>query len=770
MTDSILITQCLQNDFVMPLRRHQPLPNRLHVGYEEARRLMGDRPDEGPVARLMQWAQSADDDALQVIHIRDWHDAQDAQQRAHLERFGPHCLADSEGAAFAFPTDAAARASAVIVDSITLNDFLGTSLDAALAPYRDRPARVGLAGVWTEAKVTFLAYELRTRYPRLQLGVCSALTASSSRAQHFIALDQLQRLLGVEVFYSLGAFIEFLGGRGDDLPLFRWDERYPELRVDGDARIGDDDDQLLRHFFRDCRTAELSVLDGGFSGNLVLGTQSTDMHGHAQVAHVVKVGPVDSIAQERISFERIESVLGNSAPRITEFAERGGRGALKYRYASMGGGFSTTFQRRYLDGLDDDGVDAVLDTVFGEQLQRLYDAAQRESCDLLDYYAFDPRWADSVLGKVRDLVGERAQDERLSIAGRDVANPWQLYAHHLDALPDNSGDTVWFSYVHGDLNGANIIIDAQDNVWLIDFFHTHRGHVLKDLIKLENDLLYIFTPLPDDETLEEALRISDALLAVEDLAAEPPDADDIGLTTPALRRAWRTLRKLRSFYAALIDTDRDPEQSWIGMLRYAVHTLSFDESSRRQRLWALYTAGRASERIVKRRTGSKKLRVDWLDDELCSPGRVGLTLLPGRRDYKRVLEEDLTVLRAEGVTHVACFVPQWELERYGVGELLSAYDDAGLSTHHLPVMDQSVPTAEEMNRFNAWLEAAVQAGGRVLLHCVGGLGRSGTAAACWLRSRGHDAERSIGAVREARTARAIESERQVRFVRELQRR
>ena len=42
----VLITQCLQNDFVKPLAPYTPLPNLLHVGHEEARRLMGDDPAE----------------------------------------------------------------------------------------------------------------------------------------------------------------------------------------------------------------------------------------------------------------------------------------------------------------------------------------------------------------------------------------------------------------------------------------------------------------------------------------------------------------------------------------------------------------------------------------------------------------------------------------------------------------------------------------------------------------------------------------------------
>ncbi len=71
--EAILITQCLQTDFVQPLGRYNPLPNHLHIGYEEALRLMGENPAEGPVARTMKWAYSQPADMLKIIHIRDWH-------------------------------------------------------------------------------------------------------------------------------------------------------------------------------------------------------------------------------------------------------------------------------------------------------------------------------------------------------------------------------------------------------------------------------------------------------------------------------------------------------------------------------------------------------------------------------------------------------------------------------------------------------------------------------------------------------------------------
>lgn len=696
MAHSILITQCLQNDFVKPIRRFEPMPNLLHVGFEEARRLMGSDPDSGPVARVMRWAQERPDEELLLIHLRDGHDPADPRQRAHLEHYGPHCLTGTEGAEFAFGVEAPSGRVIPVVDSPNLNDFQGTGLSDLLAPFAGTRTRVGFVGVWTEAKVTFLAYELCTRYPEFELSTCSALTASSSRAKHFYALDQLEKLLGVRVFSSVGEFVDYLGG-DSDVELFTYDEAHPTLVADEGGELSEGDGKLIRYLFSDCREVRLKMLTGGFSGNVVLGTESIDQEGHVQVPHVVKIGPQELIGKERAAFERIESVLGNSAPRIADFADSGDRGAIKYRYASMGGGISTTFQRAYQGGMATAEIERVLRTVFEEQLGRLFAGAQRQRCDLLDYYEFDAKWAPSVRAKVVELVGQAGDEDVVRLTDAvSVPNVCRFYEEDLVTLPRNPGNSSWFATIHGDLNGANIILDAHGNTWLIDFFHAHRGHVLKDLVKLENDLLFIFCPIPDRATFDEAQGITDALVWVEDLSAELPEATELGLKSAELIRAWETLRLLRSFYRPLIRFDRDPLQVFIAALRYAVHTLSFDESTEWQRKWALAMAGRLAGEVARRRAGAIPLRIDWLDAIHTGPGRLGITILPGRRDYERDLDADLQVLQQEGVTHIACFASSAELHRYGVSDLLDAYRMSGFRVLHVPMVDQKVCSAEAM--------------------------------------------------------------------------
>jgi protein-tyrosine phosphatase len=344
-----------------------------------------------------------------------------------------------------------------------------------------------------------------------------------------------------------------------------------------------------------------------------------------------------------------------------------------------------------------------------------------------------------------------------------VPNIATFYEKSLDSLP-RPPRSHYHAHLHGDLNGANVIIDGQGNVWLIDFFHSHRGHILKDLAKFENDLLFIWTPLANESELEQALELSDLLLSVEDLGAPLPALDVDAVRSPQLQRAYRIVQHLRGYYPDLLKKDREPNQLLIAQVRYAVHTLGFDESSELQRRWALYAASSAAARLRRRLKSTSALRIDWLPAELSRPGRIGLTWLPGRRDAGRSLEEDIMRIREEGVTSVVCLLAKDEFARYGVDDLLDRYRQAGLGTYHVPTLDGGVPADQELKAAVSWVEAQRRDGQQVLIHCVGGLGRAGTVAACWLRTQGFGTEDAIAVVRRVRSARAIETEIQERTI------
>jgi len=765
---AILITQCLQNDFVKPLGLYDEFPNLLHIGHDEARRLMGEDPPEGPIARTMKWAYEQPEEKLSIVHIRDWHDPDDPFQTEHLREFGSHCTVNSPEAEFAFKIPDPDRQT-MIIDAVSINDFIDSRLGDFLKQRSDRPIKIGLIGVWTEAKIMFLAYELHTRFPNMRIAVCSALTASSSRPAHFVALGQLERILGVRVFDSISEFTGFLTDDPADVPLpAQSTPGLPKITMDDWDKVNETDQHLIKYLFRNCRSINLRALSGGFSGNLVLGSESVDLHGLQQVPHVVKIGPHGPIGQERTAFEQVESVLGNNAPNIVDFADMGGRGALKYRYAAMGGGFSTTFQERYCGGLTKDEIENYLSIVFKEQLGRFYKAGEPESANLLEHYGIVSEYAEPIKKRIEEVLGTSADTEYLQLpTGHEFHNPYYFYRDDLPKLATRAISSAYFSYIHGDLNGANIIIDTHDNVWLIDFFHTGPGHILKDMIKLENDILYIYTPVNNKEDLAEAVRLTDSLLRVGDLARTLPEVDSTGLSDPHMRQTYETIRYLRTFYPPLIHDDRNPLQLFIALLRYAGHTLSFDESNDWQKKWALYTAGKCCYLIKKRLRSRGPIRIDWLDTKYTGNGKLGMTLLPGRKDYSRSLREDLKTMKENNVTHVVTMLTHNEFGSYGVSDLLKNYEKAGFNSRYFPILNQGVSSVHGMREMVQWIDDILEGGGNVMLHCVGGLGRSGLVAACYLVSKGLDADSAIQEVRRSRSPRAIESKVQEKFVREF---
>ena len=96
---------------------------------------------------------------------------------------------------------------------------------------------------------------------------------------------------------------------------------------------------------------------------------------------------------------------------------------------------------------------------------------------------------------------------------------------------------------------------------------------------------------------------------------------------------------------------------------------------------------------------------------------------------------------------------------------LPTHPRAGFDARHVPILDQKVPSTEQARELVAELRRLTADGEAVLLHCVGGLGRSGLVAGCYLRAVGLGPDAAISEVRRARSTRAIESEAQEAFVR-----
>jgi protein-tyrosine phosphatase len=173
----------------------------------------------------------------------------------------------------------------------------------------------------------------------------------------------------------------------------------------------------------------------------------------------------------------------------------------------------------------------------------------------------------------------------------------------------------------------------------------------------------------------------------------------------------------------------------------------------------------------------KGLRIDWLDAaELAGglPGRLGLTFLPGKngastrypgRAYDRDTADDLAALRAAGVVRLVLLVDDDELARWGDVRIVELGRAAGVDVRRHPLTDGAAPASHEAIReILAEIDEA-RSRGDVAVACMGGVGRSGTIAACALVRGGRSAVEAIERVREVRHPTAVESQAQGQFVR-----
>jgi ActR/RegA family two-component response regulator len=68
----------------------------------------------------------------------------------------------------------------------------------------------------------------------------------------------------------------------------------------------------------------------------------------------------------------------------------------------------------------------------------------------------------------------------------------------LDRAADSHVDGARLAITHGDLHGDNLFVDGQ-HAWVIDFERTGPGHILRDFVELEVDIVTRLVPLPQGD-------------------------------------------------------------------------------------------------------------------------------------------------------------------------------------------------------------------------------------------------------------------------------
>ncbi|MEN8839646.1 MAG: protein-tyrosine phosphatase family protein [Octadecabacter sp.] len=154
--------------------------------------------------------------------------------------------------------------------------------------------------------------------------------------------------------------------------------------------------------------------------------------------------------------------------------------------------------------------------------------------------------------------------------------------------------------------------------------------------------------------------------------------------------------------------------------------------------------------------GSSRFAIYPLD---LGTGQIALSPIPGRSGS---YEADLSAVLAWGPDLVLTMTTQPELNRMGATDFGDDLAAVGIAWRHLSIADFGAPDSHIVSKWSevSKLSADVLArGGKILIHCFGGCGRSGMAALRLMVEAGEAPDVAFARLRQTRPC-AVETEEQ----------
>ncbi len=433
-----------------------------------------------------------------------------------------------------------------------------------------------VVGCHTEGQVLAVAQALRQLAGFEEVAVCSHLVGSANQEAHHATLRHNLPLAGVQVLLDREGAAEYTGL--DPAPLEGMALR-PCIIEPEQVResLNDDQKKILELLCLNWDRARLRSLQGGFSGSLLLLAEGWQGKARTEPM-VIKVDAVGQMRREIDGYHRVKDICGKHVPTFGYPVAMGDLIGVGMELAAMEG-HPETLQDHFEAADTEESLRSFLgrlDKSIEQLSSRLYRNTRSTSSvvpyrDFLLHTKEQLAWLEENAGHILGYWREVSRPE-------PVIDPEELRTMLSLIVTNEDGIESEICLAHGDLNMANIICDRADNIWFIDWTHTAEHLIEQDFSKLENDIKFVASK---DFDCEEVPRLQ---LFEEYLLSHPVPADASGLPDSLRFAKWdlryrkilEAVSRIRRACFALKESD-----DWliykIALLKYALHTLSFDK-------------------------------------------------------------------------------------------------------------------------------------------------------------------------------------------------
>jgi DNA-binding NarL/FixJ family response regulator len=289
---------------------------------------------------------------------------------------------------------------------------------------------------------------------------------------------------------------------------------------------------------------------------------------------VVKLAPAEQIQSEAENYRKhIQGrLVGQFYAHLEQTIGFWDLGGTVYRFMGSSLRKLPSFTTFYQEKTEPAIILKPLNHFFTEVWSRHYRSSQHEDLSLFRVY-------DQALNLEERLKRFSNQERRRAFPGLPISLinpvPWVL-RHAGDSLIPGARQAI----THGDLHGDNLFADGE-HAWAIDFERTGPGHILRDFVELEVDI--VTRLLPDEVGL--SLLYELALVLVEPPEPTAPFRQTKKLlANPETRKALDVIAGLRKLAYEMTRYPDSREYLW-GLLLDAlfVATIVSEESPQRER-------------------------------------------------------------------------------------------------------------------------------------------------------------------------------------------
>jgi ADP-ribose pyrophosphatase len=562
----IVIGDGLTRDMLSPDYPYRD--SRSNVGRREIERLLGKGKGYGTGAL--------------PTFLREVLDSRAAGASTELVLLSQESESDSpgkEGDRFIEPVEEIAADSVQVptsADFVPWSDLTRVIEDSASAEETE-DRRVLVLGCHTEGRVLTIASFLRNvlRCPRV--AVSSHLVASSTQEAHYAAFRHNLPGAGIEVILDLEEAAEFAGLRRS---LFTGFEGRPCRIEPEEARtaLGEGRRRIVELLCMHWTAADLRPLAGGFSGSLLF--LADGWKGEARTEPMVlKIDDFAAMRRELNGYHQVKDFFGKHVPTFGYPVTAGESTGVGMDLAAMEGR-PQTLQETFEDVDGEEGLShflARLDKALRLLVEKLYGNTS-SSHWVVPYRTFglhaeqQVEWCRENANVILSYLDE-CDSDAVRVNPQQIGKLLRLISSNEDGIDSE------VCLTHGDLNLANVICDDGDNIWFIDWTHSDVAPVELDFAKLECDAKFVMSKDFDLDELPRLRRLEDYLLSHRRPAEINGLPQDLKFVKWDLRyrKIYETVRRIR---AACFDLKED-EDDWlayrVALLRYALHTLSFDK-------------------------------------------------------------------------------------------------------------------------------------------------------------------------------------------------